>query len=91
MLGTLENKQKSKWQEFVKPLVHAYNCTRIEVTGFTPYELMFGRVPRLPVDLAFGLPVRRDQPKSHTQYVQDLKSRLLLTCFSECSENSRER
>ncbi|XP_061590121.1 uncharacterized protein LOC133455211 [Cololabis saira] len=75
MLGTLENKQKSKWREFVKPLVHAYNCTRNEVTGFTPYELMFGRSPRLPVDLAFGLPVR-DQPKSHSQYVQDLKSRL---------------
>ena len=76
MLGTLENKQKSKWREFVKPLVHAYNCPRNEVTGFTPYELMFGRSPRLPVDLAFGLPVRGDRFKSHSQYVQDLKSRL---------------
>ncbi|KAM9741692.1 uncharacterized protein ACNS7B_012695 isoform 1-T1 [Menidia menidia] len=33
MLGTLEMKQKSKWREYVKPLVHAYNCTRNEVTG----------------------------------------------------------
>ena len=54
MLGTLETKQKQKWREYVKPLVHAYNCTRNEVTCFTPYELMFGRTPRLPVDLAFG-------------------------------------
>lgn len=76
MLGTLESKQKSKWKEYVKPLFHAYNCTRIEVTGFTPYELMFGRSPRLPVDLAFGLPVRGDQHKSHSQYVQNLRSRL---------------
>lgn len=76
MLGTLETKQKSKWREFVKPLVHAYNCTRNEVTGFTPYELMFGRSPRLPVDLAFQLPVHETKHQPHTQYVQDLKSRL---------------
>lgn len=76
MLGTLENKQKSYWKGFVKPLVHAYNCTRNEVTGFTPYELMFGRKPRLPVDLAYGLPLKRNQQKSHLQYVQNLRSRL---------------
>ena len=75
MLGTLENQKKSHWREYVKPLVHAYNCTRNEVTGFTPYELMFGRQPRLPVDLAFGLPVNH-QPGSHSQYVRNLKSQL---------------
>ncbi|KAJ7995749.1 hypothetical protein DPEC_G00247820 [Dallia pectoralis] len=76
MLGTLENQDKSHWKDFVKPLVHAYNCTRSDVTGFTPYELMFGRQPRLPVDLAFGLPVKEGQQKSHSQYVKHLKSRL---------------
>lgn len=76
MLGTLEDKQKSKWKDFVKPLVHAYNCTRNDVTGFTPYELMFGRTPRLPVDLAFGLPLREPHHKTHSQYVQGLKKRL---------------
>lgn len=40
MLGTLEEKQKSKWKEYVKPLVHAYNCTKND--GYSPYELMFG-------------------------------------------------
>ncbi|KAK7879850.1 hypothetical protein WMY93_033485 [Mugilogobius chulae] len=76
MLGTLEPKQKSRWREHVKPLVHAYNCTRNEVTGFTPYELMFGRTPRLPVDIAFGLPLHETQQKNHSQYVETLKSRL---------------
>ncbi|KAK9980488.1 hypothetical protein ABG768_000093 [Culter alburnus] len=75
MLGTLENEKKSKWKEFVKPLVHAYNCTRNDTTGYAPYELMFGRLPRLPVDLAFGLPVE-SPAKSHSQYVKDLKDRL---------------
>lgn len=74
MLGTLEN-EKSQWKEFVKPLVHAYNYTRNDTTGYTTYELIFGRQPRLPVDLAFGLPV--DTPiKSHSQYMRDLKNRL---------------
>uniref|UniRef100_A0AAY4BA88 Gypsy retrotransposon integrase-like protein 1 n=1 Tax=Denticeps clupeoides TaxID=299321 RepID=A0AAY4BA88_9TELE len=76
MLGTLENKQKSHWRDYVKPLVHAYNYTRNDVTGFTPYELMFGRRPRLPVDLAFGLPLKRNQNKYHSQYVHNLKYRL---------------
>ncbi len=66
MLGTLEPKQKTKWKEYVKPLVHAYNCTRNDVTGFTPSELMFSRSPRLPVDLAFGLPLQRNQSTSHS-------------------------
>ncbi|XP_059923668.1 uncharacterized protein LOC132469690 [Gadus macrocephalus] len=34
-----------------------------------------GRQPRLPVDLAFGLPAIKP-PKSHSQYVHDLRSRL---------------
>ncbi|KAK7881930.1 hypothetical protein WMY93_028104 [Mugilogobius chulae] len=76
MLGTLEQKQKATWKEYVRPMVHAYNCTRNEVTGFTPYELMFGRSPRLPVDIAFGLPAREPASKSHSQYVQNLRSRL---------------
>lgn len=37
---------------------------------------MFGRQPRLPVDLAFGLPMHGGQHMSHSQYVQTLKSRL---------------
>lgn len=76
MLGTLKEQEKSRWHEFVKPLVHAYNCTKNEVTGFTPYELMFGRQPRLPVDLAFGLPVEKPVHEPHSKYVQSLKARL---------------
>ncbi|XP_037831365.1 uncharacterized protein LOC119616983 isoform X4 [Kryptolebias marmoratus] len=87
MLGTLEMKQKSKWREYVKPLVHAYNCTRNEVTGFTPYELMFGRCPRLPVDLAFGLPVREQSSISHSEYVKNLQSSLKES-YKLASENA---
>ncbi|KAJ7983665.1 hypothetical protein DPEC_G00374330 [Dallia pectoralis] len=76
MLGTLKDKQKSHWRDYVKPLTHAYNCTKNDVTQFTPYELMFGRQPRLPVDIAFGLPVKYGAPKTHSQYVKTLRARL---------------
>lgn len=76
MLGTLTEEQKVHWRDFVKPLAHAYNCTKNEVTGFSPYELMFGRQPRLPVDLAFGFSVKDKEPVPHSQYVRHLKAHL---------------
>ncbi len=72
---TLENKNKAHWKDHVRPLVHAYKCTRSDVTGYSPYELMFGRQPRLPVDLSFELSSDSSVP-SHSQYVKSLKSRL---------------
>ena len=55
MLSTMELDKKTNWKEHVAPLVHAYNCMRHETTGHTPFFLMFGRVPRLPVDMFLGL------------------------------------
>lgn len=84
MLGMLGPEQKQRWKEYVKPLVHAYNCTRNEVTGYTPYELMFGHSPRLPVDLAYGLPVGDRPSPSHSKYVQILRSRLRMINLGRC-------
>ena len=42
MLGTLSPDQKKDWKKFVGPLVHAYNCTRHDSTGYSPFFLMFG-------------------------------------------------
>lgn len=55
MLGTLKPEQKQNWKLHINSLVHAYNCTRNESTGVSPYYLMFGRNPRLAIDAEFGL------------------------------------
>lgn len=72
MLGTLEEKDKQQWRDFVKPLVHAYNCTQNDTTGNSAYELMFGRQLIFPVDLILGISPPAETRKTHSEYVQNL-------------------
>lgn len=76
MLGTLEPDKKKHWKKCVNPLVHAYNSTRHESTGYTPFLLMFDREPRLPIYLAFGINFHnKKQPLS--KYVDSLEEKLI--------------
>ena len=72
MLGTLPKKPKSTWREQVPTLVHAYNCTRNNATGFSPYYLMFGSKPHLPIDLIFGTNLP-DLKGIYITYIENLK------------------
>ena len=76
MLGTLEPEDKAKWQQWVPTLTHAYNCTRCESTGFSPYYLMFGRMPRLPIDIEYGVTQPELIDRSRQNYARKLRARL---------------
>jgi transposase InsO family protein len=92
MLGSLETDKKPQWHKYVAPLVHAYNCTKHESTGYSPYFLLFGREPKLPIDVMFGLQ-RNGNYRSTTAYVTDLKKRLQAAykLASQAAERAQER
>ena len=76
MLGTLPPEGKATWTDKVGTLVHAYNSTKSAITGFSPHYLMFGREPKLPLDVTFGLPNPDMEAVIHDRYVKQLQNRL---------------
>ena len=75
MLGTLNPDEKQDWKSYIKPIVQAYNCTRQDSTSFSPFYLMFGREPNLPIDVMFdNIPHVENTSKS--KYIESLRNRL---------------
>ena len=60
MIGKLGEDEKTCWSEHLPELLLAYNAMHSAVTGYSPYYLLFGRRPRIPVDFQF--PTHRDPP-----------------------------
>ena len=92
MLGTLEPHLKSRWHEHVDAMTHAYNCSQHDSTGYSPYYLMFGRHPRLPVDLIFGS-LATNKPCDYTEYVQTLHDSLTeaYALANQTSHNAKDQ
>ena len=77
MLGTLSDEEKSDWKSHLGCMTHAYNCTKHVSTTYSPYYLMFGRLPRLPIDVEFGLhKCNCSDNCSKSRYIQKLRRRL---------------
>ena len=93
MIGKLDPEKRRKWPSHIGSIIIAYNSTRSLVTGYSPYYLMFGHRPRLPIDLLF--PMRRMQMLTRTidKYVASLYDRLgeSLAIAQDCAVKEAQR
>ena len=90
MLGTLHPTQKSDWKSYVLPLVHAYNATRHDTTGFSPFYLMFGRHPRLALDAFLGIEPSAESGRTQAEYTTKFLSRLSFAYQKASEEVARQ-
>ena len=76
MLGTLPEEFKVEWTNHVNTLMYVYNCTRSNASGFSPYYLLYGRHPLLPIDIEFGVMTPDLNEIVTSKYVKELQKRL---------------
>ena len=95
MIGKLDNKRRKKWPEHLGAISHAYNATRSQITRYSPYFLMFGCRPWLPIDLLFLISQQLPQTKGMNEYVKTLhgclREAIKFACVSADREAARHK
>ena len=51
MIRTTIGEDQREWDEHLDQLCFAYNTATHSTTGATPFEVVYGRKPKLPLDL----------------------------------------
>ena len=79
MLKRLCSEQPRQWHRFINPLLFAYREVPQESTGFSPFELLYGRALRGPMTILKELwtkEVEEPEVKNSYQYVFELREKL---------------
>lgn len=76
MIRALPPREKHKWPQMLQTLTFVYNCTAHESTGYAPFFLMYGRIPRLPVDVMFHNVARDNDVTDYDSYVKRMRDDL---------------
>lgn len=71
-LKTFIQKEQDRWCEYLDFALFAYNNSHNVSTGFSPFELVFGRTSKLPTEI-----IRREVPiYNYDNYAKELRYRL---------------
>jgi len=54
MLGKVVSENQKDWDSHLPAVLSVYRASKHESTGFTPYELVMGQKPRMPIDIVLG-------------------------------------
>ena len=83
MLIRMSNEQPKEWDRFIEPLLFAYREVPQESTGFSPFELLYGRTLRGPMSILRDLWTKEgidNEVITTYQCVFDLRNRIEDTC-----------
>ena len=82
MLKKMCQERPKDWDRYLSAVLFAYREVPQASTGFSPFELMYGRTVRGPMQVLKELWTERETPDTVNtyQYVLDLRQRLESTC-----------
>ena len=83
MLKKLCQEKPQFWDRYLSSVLFAYREVPHETTGFSPFELLYGRTIRGPMHILRQLWTKEEttqEEKTKAQYVVDLRNRLEETC-----------
>ena len=72
-LRVLLGKDETQWPKWISAISFAYNTKVNAVTGMTPFEALFGRHPRIPLDIILENPA--DKYRGVSEFVSDIISK----------------
>ncbi|KAE8743456.1 hypothetical protein FOCC_FOCC010946 [Frankliniella occidentalis] len=75
-IAVLAAEQPGNWPDLLPHVLHAYRASVNNTTGFSPYEILYGRPMRVPQDLQHGLPPPGLPAVALEQYPGVLRDRL---------------
>ena len=73
-LAKLVATNQTDWDEHLPMVTFAMNCAKNETTNYSPFQLMYGRLARMPVDMVLDLP-DETYPSDMDDYVMEFAER----------------
>ena len=74
-LAKMVSDNQRDWDEHLPMVTFAINCAKNEATMYSPFELLFGRLPRMPVEMVIDLP-SEVYARDLDQYVEEFAERI---------------
>ena len=71
-LMALTQEKPSQWPEFIPAILYAFRTSISSSTGFSPYQLMFGRRPIEDLDLIMPSPTHKKNLMTASAYCKEL-------------------